>query len=396
MICEPNQRRSDERIAAFTSLLRMESGVLLCCFQAGPAKHAPNSTVRICRSQDEGRSWELLDWKFITRWRGVTGSIATAELVEVESGRLLLIATWFDRSDPARPLFDPTTQGILPSRQLKAFSEDNGSTWTEWEEIATPGLSGCSGTGPILKWTDGTIAYPFESFKDFHDLRPGRHGAWLVVSRDHGRTFEEPVLIAQCPKGEVYYWDQRLCPGRHPGELIGLFWTHDLRQKVDLPVHACRGTLNNWRSADVELWETSIHGQIAAPLLLDDGRWLAFVVRRSRPATLTLWESADDGRSWPASNSLVIYSHDEKAMLSQGAENIDFAQYWEDMGKWTFGHPVLRSVENGQFLLAYYAGTPDATSIHWLRLGPVENSVLPGSDSDRRARGERINVVKDI
>ena len=43
-------------------------------------------------------------------------------------------------------------------------------------------------------------------------------------------------------------------------------------------------------------------------------------------------------------------------MLTQGRENIDFNQYWDDMGKWTFGHPAIRQLPDGHLLLAWYAG----------------------------------------
>ena len=38
------------------------------------------------------------------------------------------------------------------------------------------------------------------------------------------------------------------------------------------------------------------------------------------------------------------------------------------MGKWSFGHPALRSLDDGRVLLAYYAGVPDRMSIHWARV----------------------------
>ena len=78
--------------------------------------------------------------------------------------------------------------------------------------------------------------------------------------------------------------------------------------------------------------------------------------------------SSDDGATWPRDESLVVHTHDERAKLSQGKEDIDFKQYWEDMGKWSFGHPAIRSLGGGDVLLAYYAGTPDRMSIYWARV----------------------------
>jgi len=74
--------------------------------------------------------------------------------------------------------------------------------------------------------------------------------------------------------------------------------------------------------------------------------------------------SHDDGQTWPEDERLVVHVHDEKAAISQGREEIDYAEFWEDMGKWSFGHPAIRPLENG-WLLAWYSGTPDRMSIHW-------------------------------
>ena len=38
------------------------------------------------------------------------------------------------------------------------------------------------------------------------------------------------------------------------------------------------------------------------------------------------------------------------------------------MTKWTFGHPAIRPLGGGRVLLAYYAGTPHCTGMHWARV----------------------------
>ena len=83
---------------------------------------------------------------------------------------------------------------------------------------------------------------------------------------------------------------------------------------------------------------------------------------------MTLWCSPDGGETWPESDGLVVYTHDERAADTQGRENIDFKQYWEDMGKWSFGHPAIRPLGGGRVLLAWYAGAPDWMSLHWARV----------------------------
>lgn len=368
-------RPPEERIAFFTTLCPLQSGAIIAGHQLGPAKQSPTGTIRLHRSLDQGRTWSEIPFRFETRIDGIPGSLGTAEIVEAEPGRLLLFCTWFDRSEPGRPLFDPVTEGILRSKQIVTFSSDEGETWSDWTIIPTPGLTGTAATGPAVRWSNGLIAFPFESFKEFDDPTPARHAAWVVLTRDAGRTFSPPVLLARHPEHRLYYWDQRLAPTDVPGEFIALFWTHDLLDRKDLTVHFRHARIEhshdreeNDKIVGEPIHSTSIPGQIAAPVWIADGRIFAFVVDRARPGTMTLWTSFDGGETWPAEQRLVVHEHDEQARLSQGLENIDFKQYWEDMGKWSFGHPAARLLPDGKLLLAYYAGTPDHMSIHWVRV----------------------------
>lgn len=375
IVYDATARPAKERIAFFTGLCCLRSGEILCGFQIGSTKHAPDGTIRIYASADEGQTWRERCANFESRLPDksgelVPGSLAAAELVEAEPGRLLLFTTWFDRSEPDRPLFDPVTEGILRSKLLIAVSNDDGATWSAWQQIPTPGLTGCATTGPIVRWSNGAIGFAFESFKEFDDPKPGRHAAWVVISADGGESFSVPVRVAQHPEHKIYYWDQRLCVGDN-GEFTALFWTHNIEQKRDLNVHLRHGKLDSsGQRVELDLQpirETTIPGQIAAPVWLPDGRLLAFVVDRHTPGTLKLWVSHDRGATWPASESILVHSQIEQAAVTQGLTNIDFKQYWEDMGKWSFGHPAVRSLPDNRLLVAWYSGSPDCMSIHSAR-----------------------------
>ncbi len=364
IVYDASGRPDDEAVASFVSLCVLSSGAILCGFQLGPAKHAVTSTIRFCRSDDNGRSWQKLPAQFATQLIGVPGSLSSGEIVELRPSHLLLYATWFDRSEPDRPLFDPETQGILHSRQLLAESHDDGITWSDWRELPIPELNGCSSTGPIQQWPDGRIALAFESYKEFDDPSPATHGAWLMVSHDNGHSFDVPFLVAQHPKHRIYYWDQRVCRGSGDDESIAMFWTHDLQDERDLTVHLTRFSVSN-RHAKPTITDTGIPGQIAAPVMLPDGRLLVFVVDRSGPMTMKLWQSSDGGHTWPAGDSLLVYEHNEQAALSQGNRDVDYADYWDDMLKWSFGHPAIRLLKTGEVLVAFYAGVPNCLSVHF-------------------------------
>jgi hypothetical protein len=122
---------------------------------------------------------------------------------------------------------------------------------------------------------------------------------------------------------------------------------------------------------NTQLFPTTLTGQIAAPLLLEDGRLLAYVVERSCPGTLTLWSSNDQGVSWL--ENLVIYRHEKSSTGTPMTLSNDYAQYWEEMGKWSFGHPTILALGKQKVLLAYYAGEPNRTSIHWTRVNIAKN-----------------------
>ncbi|MCA9073971.1 MAG: exo-alpha-sialidase [Planctomycetaceae bacterium] len=368
LIYDASDRPEDESVAAFVSLCRLSSGSLLCGFQLGPKKHDVHSTIRFCRSDDGGQTWQELPTRFDSRVEGMHGSLSSGEIFELAPGHLLLYVTWFDRSDPERPLFDPETEGILRSKQLIAESHDDGATWSDWRVLPWSDLKGCSSTGPILQWPDGRIALAFESYKEYDDPSPATHGAWIVSSENNGQTFGPPFSVAQHPEHTVYYWDQRLCRGPGDDDAIAMFWTHDLKAQQDLSVHLRHFSLVDDPIESQEIIDTGIPGQIAAPLLLKDGRLLAFVVDRNGPMTMKLWQSPDGGSTWPAEKSLLVYEHDEQAPLTQGTSDVDYAEYWEDMTKWSFGHPVIRPLDDDHVLVAFYAGVPNQLSVHWARI----------------------------
>ena len=364
VIFDATDATDSEAVAYVTSLVSLESRTWLAGWQSGPEKHTPTNTIALARSRDGAKTWQRLPYRFDTSWQEAPGSFLAAEMVEAEPGRLLLFTTWINRSIPDRPLFNPETEGILPTRLLYCSSEDEGETWGEWRELPTPGLTGCAVTGPILRWSDGTIACGFESFKEFDDPAPVEPAAWLAISRDGGRSFGDPWQVARHPQQEKYYWDQRLCPTENPGEFVAMFWTHNREEQRDTNVHMLRASINDGSAAVGEPVETTIAGQIAACGVAEDGRILSCVVDRGQPGTITLWQSVDGGRTWPEEACLVVHVHDEQASITQGREDIDYAEFWEDMGKWSFGHPVIRR-RSDDWLLAWYAGTPDRMSLHW-------------------------------
>ncbi len=301
-------------------------------------------------------------------WRAFPARSGRRNWSKLHAGRLLLFSTWFDRSDPARPLFDPVTEGILKSKQLLSVSHDDGNTWSDWRELSTGDLQGCALTGPILRWDDGTIAVPLRELQGVSTIRVQadmpRGSSCRVTAGNRSRR---RCSWLSTPSTSVYYWDQRLCTGASLGEFTALFWTHSLAEKRDLTVHLRHAVLTGESIDGNPICATPIPGQIAAPLRLADGRLLAFVVDRGRPGTMTLWCSHDGGETWPASDRLSVYTHDERAAITQGPREHRLQTILGRHGQMEFrasGDPVARRRPSAARLVCRYS------RLHESALGP--------------------------
>ena len=242
---------------------------------------------------------------------------------------------------------------------------DAGGSWGPFREISGQLRTGAL-TGSILVLRDGTLALPYETWKDFYDNSPGEHHASLHLSSDGGRTWDGPVIVAHHPEGRLLYWDQRVDVSPDDGRMVSIFWTHDRQAQQDVPMHIA------WGTPDGREWSEpvsmGIEGQICAPLCLPGGRLFAAYVHRHDPPSLRAILSDDFGRSWAAAPELVFYEKRRGGRESGMDGKRDFGDYWEDMSIWTFGHPAALLLPNGDVLVAYYAGDETAMGVHWVRI----------------------------
>jgi len=360
MVYDAAAAEGPPRVCSFTSLLQLSSGRLLTAFRRGSGKDSADGNVVICESDDEGASWSLISRGFETRFEGLTGEIRSAELAELEDGRLLSVLGWIDRSGGGGTLRDAETDALPTMHMLLDYSSDGGRTWggrRVLQRMAT--LSGPVVRLPGRGWL---VTSEFS-----HAGTPDRercHAAYAHFSAD-GVNFETSVNVVD-ENPDIFYYDQRqrICPAT--GRPVAMFWTYDNRAAADIEMHMA------WGDADALTWETprsmNMEGQIAMPIPVDRDRLLAFYVHRHQPASLRLVVSRDEGRTWDTANELVVYESDGPGEQGISAETT-YDEFWEAMGTWSFGHPTAAVVADGSLLLVYYAG-PDETclSVHWARV----------------------------
>ena len=93
----------------------------------------------------------------------------------------------------------------------------------------------------------------------------------------------------------------------------------------------------------------------------------AAYVHRNDPPSLRAVLSDDFGKTWTAADELVFYESGAGVEAGRGGTR-DLRQMWEDMGRWTFGHPACRQLPSGEIMVAYYAGDSSAMGIHWVKI----------------------------
>jgi len=358
---------SDCASACFPGLCVLPGGRWLVAFRAAPKKADTRpQRVLVTVSDDQGHTWSPPTEPFPPQAvDGLPGAWRAGQPTALGGWRVAMVLYWVDASDPARPFFNPETEGLLDSRIFLSLSEDGGATWgTPWRLDTTPFLMPTPITGPLLVLSDGRWALQFETNKTYLDPTPWRHQAVLMFSADGGTTWPEYADVGSDPTGRVFYWDQRHAV-LADGSLLALFWTFDRQAAAYRAIHA-RASRDNGRTWTA-LWDTAVPGQPAAAVSLPGGRVAMPYVDRERVPTIKLRVSHDGGRTWPAGTALVL---DDRLERAQQGRKGSMQEAWSEMAAFSVGLPTSAVLPAGQALIVYYAGPKaDHTGLYWVRVG---------------------------
>ena len=348
------------QVCSFTSLFQKRDGTLLTSFRRGSAKDSADGNGIVCESTDEGATWSVISEGFVTDFEGTPGEVRSAELAELDDGRLLAVLGWVDRSAGDGTLRDAESDAMNPMHLLQEYSADGGRTWGDRRVLKREAVL----SGPVVRLPGRGWLVTSEFSHGQTETTEWFHGAYAHLSED-GERFETTVdVVDEDP--DIFYYDQRQRPCPRSGRPVACFWTYDNRAAADIEMHMA------WGDAGSLTWETprsmGLAGQIAMPIPLEDGRLLAFYVHRHEPGSLRLVVSNDEGQAWDAENELVVY--ESAGAREQGIDvETTYDEFWEAMGTWSFGHPTAAVLADGSLLLVYYAGPDESClSVHWARV----------------------------
>jgi hypothetical protein len=352
--------------SCFPAIVQLPDGTLVVAWRVGSQKDSADGQILLSRSTDEGRSWSGPEALPAGPWAAEAGEIHYAALTVLGDNHLLAALMWLDRSDPKRPFFNPVTEGILPVRTWFCESHDGGRSWGDYRVMDAEPHMPLTITGPVLL-IDNKLVCQVEVNKAYEDTQPWRQAAVWKTSHDGGYNWPEYTEVAKDPAGQVFYWDARYSVGVN-GYVMAALWVYDRKKKCDLPIHLCE-SYDGGRTWSAPR-DAGLVGQLGYPVLLGGGRLLLPYVDRYRSPSIRAALSNDLGRTFV--EDIVLYRH--QATQMDPGKGSATADYLQDMELWTFGRvdPILGI--DGTVWLAYYAGTAQATNIHWARLDTSEAS----------------------
>jgi hypothetical protein len=356
-------------VSTFPSACLLSDGTLLACYRTGSAKDCDDASIEFRRSVDHGRTWSSPRTPLSTPFEGRRGSLWLAYATPLTDEHVLLAAMWVDRETfSGHPLFNPDTEGCLPTKILLAHSYDQGHTWSAWRELPIPDEMGPpSLTNPLLKFPCGRLAASIETNKHYLDRSAWRQRVVYMYSDDDGKTWSGPTVVSEDSTGRIFNWDQRAAVGAD-GSVVSYTWTYDRIERRYRNIHRRlsydQGT--GWSLPE----ELDFGDQASHPALLRDGRVVLAWVDRFRSHSIRARIAERTNGRFAASSEQVLYDHGRanETAPSNGVQTT--GALLDEMSVWTYGLPFAVACADDSVLVFFYAPSGSGTQILWSRLKP--------------------------
>jgi sialidase-1 len=320
--------RDDTQYYITPWLTKLKSGELILTVREAHRRehdmiaHAdPTARGVIFRSSDQGRTWSKKTIVDDQTYRfSQTEDVPATQLSD---GSLLLnLYSWAISSLPYGYVLSPqqprpflyTFEGLSVLR-----SSDEGRTWSKREPLRIPGLPLLGARVPPTELPDGTLLLPV-----FGNGSPsGPYRAWVIRSKDKGRTWGEPALLADDPEKKISFPEPCLLR-RRDGGLISMLRTGGFLYQSN-------------SSDDGRTWskpvKTELKGFPAHLLELKDGRILCTYGYRFQPYGVRAAISRDGGKTWDKQHEIVLR---------------------DDGGTSDLGYPSAVELPDGRVFLTYW------------------------------------------
>ena len=344
--------------AYFPSVVAMANREMLGTVVMGEAFEAANLRTHVCRSTDNGETWQCEGPIYTGTTRRLTSD--ASRLTALAGGELVAFMVRADRTDhPHDGLTNPKNLGFVPTELLLLRSHDFGHTWAEPAAfdppLAGPSFELCC---PITVLSDGRWILPTQTWPGWEGDCPNGIKMIALVSHDRGRTWPEYWDVMSRPGERVYFWESKIVE-LHDGRLLATAWAYDDAASKDLPnqysMSLDRG--ETWS----EPQSTGLLGQTLTPFVIDRDRVLCIYRRMDRSG---LWANVShmDGERWVNDFDAPLWGAGA-AGLTAATENMV-----HNFNVLRFGAPCVTRTPDGDLFVAFWCYEDCVSVVRWFKL----------------------------
>ena len=344
--------------AYFPSVVALGDGGMLASVVLGEAFEATNLRTHLCRSTDDGETWQHEG----AIYPGTSDRLTSdaCRLTALPDGGVVAFMIRHDRTDhPDEGLTNPENLGFVPTELLLMRSQDAGRTWSGPTPLdpplVGPSFEMCS---PITVLRDGRWVLPTSTWPGWDGHCPNGTKMVALVSSDHGATWPKYWDVMHEPEGRVFFWESKIVE-LDDGRLLAVAWTYDDVASEDRPNHYALSTDGGrtWSKPA----STGLTGQTLTPLVLEGDRILCVYRRMDTPG---LWANLSrlEGDQWVNDAEAPIWGAGATGLTATSDNMV------QNFSVLRFGAPCLTLLADATIFLAFWCYEDCVSVIRWFTL----------------------------
>lgn len=213
------------RQATFPYIALSEDGKLICSFIIGEAFESVDGATYLSESTDVGATWS--EPRLVFDKRSDNPPVTdTCKITHLKNDEYICFGYAYPRPDPALPIGNPETGGLLDDFVFFTRSHDGGKTWDGYNRVKTRFDNGTEASAPLIVLKSGKWVTPITGFPSWDGSMKERMCGRLLVSEDEGKTWNDDSVCMEFEGDATTCYEQRLCQ-LETGEIVVIGWNED-------------------------------------------------------------------------------------------------------------------------------------------------------------------------
>lgn len=333
------------RQSIFPWLCELQDGTILASHCIGEAFESVDAATNLSISHDGGNTFELAGPLFTNELK-LSNHSESCKVTQLPDGRLCALGYAYDRSDPALPIGNPKTGGLLDDVIIISYSNDCGRSWSRWQTINSAWGPHVEASAPLYNLKSGAWVTPITGFAKWDGTHTGRNCGRLLRSNDCGKTWGDGTISMAFDNDEVTCFEQRLSE-LNSGMIVTIGWNENMLTGERLCNHYTLSTDGGRTFSKPQ--STGIQGQASSICAIGGERLLALhSLRRDteRPGIYAYIVDLSRG-VWDIQDELLLW--EPATPIVKDASMAEIFSYLK------FGQPGAILLKDGDALCCHWA-----------------------------------------